>query len=313
MLFDRKIVKEIEMPSFLSNHHQARDSHLAKVDHAVHHIQRRKLPLVALLVERGFFESIDEAQRWVMAGKVLVNGQLLDKPGMTVPSDAILRVRGRSRYASRGGYKLEAALAHFAIDVKGGVALDCGASTGGFADCLLQHGAALVYAVEAGHGQLTGRLRADPRVRNLERTNLSDLDANLLDPPPSLITLDLSYLSLTRALPIAATLLAPQGGQVLALVKPLFEVESSQARRTGHIDDPAQLVAALRRVLAAGEAAGLTPHGIAKLALQPRRGVTEFLVFCGHNINRPPHSYDDPALQTLIEGPGIGKAAEGAD
>src|SRR5258708_17595871 len=142
MLFDRKIVKEIEMPSFLSNHHQARDSHLAKVDYAVHHIQRRKLPLVTLLVERGFFESIDEAQRWVMAGKVLVNGQLLDKPGMTVPSDAILRVRGRSRYASRGGYKLEAALAHFAIDVKGGVALDCGASTGGFADCLLQHGAA---------------------------------------------------------------------------------------------------------------------------------------------------------------------------
>ncbi len=142
------------MPSFLSNHHQARGSHLAKVDHAVHQMQRRKLPLATLLVERGFFENIDEAQRWVMAGKVLVNGQLLDKPGMTVPPDAILRVRGRSRYASRGGYKLEAALAHFAVDVKERAALDCGASTGGFADCLLQHGAALVYAVESACSQL---------------------------------------------------------------------------------------------------------------------------------------------------------------
>src|SRR5215470_11165175 len=182
------LIKEIAMPSFLSKHDKARGPDSAKVDHAAQHLQGtrpgQKLPLATLLVERGLFENIDEAQRWVMAGKVLVNDQLLDKPGMTVPSDAILRVRGRSRYASRGGYKLEAALAHFAVDVKGRVALDCGASSGGFTDCLLQHGAALVYAVEAGHGQLTGRLRADPRVRNLERTNLSDLHANLLDPPP---------------------------------------------------------------------------------------------------------------------------------
>src|SRR5260370_27861465 len=129
MLFDRKVVKEIEMPLLLSNHHQARDSHLAKVDLAVHQMQRRRLPLVTLLVERGVFENIDEAQRWVMAGKVLVNGQLLDKPGMTVPSDAILRVRGRSRYASRGGYKLDAPLAHFAVDVQQHAALHCAAPT----------------------------------------------------------------------------------------------------------------------------------------------------------------------------------------
>ena len=135
----------------------------------------RKCPLAALLVERGIFESADEALRWVMAGQVLVNDQRIDKPGLLVPCDATLRVRGRQRYASRGGYKLEAALEHFAVNVAGCVALDCGASTGGFTDCLLQHGAALVYAVEVGYGQLVGRLRADPRVRNLERTNLSDL------------------------------------------------------------------------------------------------------------------------------------------
>jgi len=144
-----------------------------------------KLPLAELLVEQGLFEQLEEARRWVMAGKVLVNDQLRDKPGMLVPRDARVRVRGRSRYASRGGYKLEAALAHFAVEVAGRVALDCGACTGGFTDCLLQHGATLVYAVEVGHGQLIDRLRADARVRNLERTNLSDLMPGALNPAPS--------------------------------------------------------------------------------------------------------------------------------
>jgi 23S rRNA (cytidine1920-2'-O)/16S rRNA (cytidine1409-2'-O)-methyltransferase len=264
-----------------------------------------KCSLATLLVERGIFESADEARRWVMAGKVLVNEQCLDKPGMLVPSDASLRVRGVSRYASRGGYKLEAALEHFAVDVTGQVALDCGASTGGFTDCLLQHGAELVYAVEVGYGQLTGRLRANPHVRNLERTNLSDLTPTSCDPLPTLITLDLSYLSLSKALPIAATLLAPQG-RILALVKPLFEVESAEARRTGRIDDPTLLVAALYQVLKAGTAAGLTPLGVTKLALQPRHGVTEFFAAFGRNINTLPYYYDEATLTSVIEEPGVG-------
>jgi len=276
----------------------------------------RKCPLAALLVERGIFESADEAQRWVMAGQVLVNDQRIDKPGMLVQCDAMLRVRGRQRYASRGGYKLVAALEHFDVNVTGCVALDSGASTGGFTDCLLQHGAALVYAVEVGYGQLVGRLRADPRVRNLERTNLSDLISTALDPPPSLVTFDLSYLSLTKALSVAATLLAPTinrgaTGQVLALLKPLFEVESAEARRSGQVDDPALLVAALRRVLDAGATAGLVPLGAAKLALQPRHGVTEFFVFFGRNANLPPFQYDDTILRGIVEGPGIGGTEEG--
>src|SRR6266567_2065840 len=160
----------------------------------------RKRPLATLLAERGIFDSEDEARRWVMSGKVLANGQRIDKPGMLVPGDAVLNVQGRRRYASRGGYKLEAALAHFHVAAAGRAALDSGASTGGFTDCLLQHGATLV-------------------------------------------SLDLSYLSLTRALPIAAHLLEPEG-EILALLKPLFEVDSAAARRTGHIEDPALLVAA---------------------------------------------------------------------
>lgn len=267
----------------------------------------RKRPLAALLVERGLFASEDEARRWVMAGHVLVDDRRVDKPGTPVPTGAALRVRGRHRYASRGGYKLAAALDHFAVAVRGRVALDSGASTGGFTDCLLQRGASLVYAVEVGHGQLVGRLRADPRVRNLERTNLGDLAPAMLDPRPALVTLDLSYLSLTTALPLAAALLAP-GGDALALLKPLFEVDDPAAGRTGQVEDPAQVVDALRRVLAAGQAAGLVPLGAARLALRPRHGVSEFFVSFTSADGRAPWRYDAAALRAIVGGEGIGRA-----
>lgn len=244
-----------------------------------------------------------------MAGQVLVNGQPLDKPGMPVPGDALLRVRGRQRYASRGGLKLAAALDHFGVVVAGQVALDSGASTGGFTDCLVQRGAALVYAVEAGYGQLLGRLRSHPRVRNLERVNLGDPALLALAPRPTLITLDLSYLSLTQALPIAAKLLAP-AGEVLALLKPLFEVNDAQARRSGQVDDPALLIDALHQVLVAGDAAGLVPLGAAKLALRPRHGVAEFFVHFGRGGNDAPWQGDDAALAEIVAMSGIGPAEE---
>ena len=269
----------------------------------------RKCQLDALLAERGIFESAKEARPWIMTGQVLVNEQLIDKPGMLVARDAVLRVRGRHRYVSRGGYKLEAAIERFRVNVAGRVALDCGASTGGFTDCLLQHGARLVYAVEVGYGQLVGSLRADARVRNLERTNLSDLVSSDLDPRPSLVTLDLSYLSLTKALPIAAALVEPEG-YVLALLKPLFEVESPEARRSGQIDDPALLVMALRRVLEAGTGTGLVPLGAAKLALKPRHGVTEFFVSFVRDTSQPCWHYDETLLLAIVEGPGIGRSEE---
>jgi len=269
----------------------------------------RKCQLDALLAERGIFESAEEARPWIMTGQVLVNEQLIDKPGMLVPRDAALRIRGRHRYVSRGGYKLEAAIERFRVNVAGRVALDCGASTGGFTDCLLQHGARLVYAVEVGYGQLVGSLRADARVRNLERTNLSDLVSSDLDPPPSLVTLDLSYLSLTKALPIAAALVEPEG-YVLALLKPLFEVESPEARRSGQIDDPALLVTALRRVLEAGAEAGVVPLGAAKLALKPRHGVTEFFVCFVRSTKQAYWQYDEGTLLEIVEGAGIGRGEE---
>jgi 23S rRNA (cytidine1920-2'-O)/16S rRNA (cytidine1409-2'-O)-methyltransferase len=266
----------------------------------------RRRPLAALLVERGIFATQDEARRWVMAGQVLVGDRRIDKPGTPVPVDAALRVRGRRRYASRGGYKLEAALDHFGVDPAGSVCLDSGASTGGFTDCLVQRGAALVYAVEVGYGQLAGRLRANPHVRNLERTNLGDLTPAALDPRPTLATLDLSYLSLTAALPLVAPLLMP-GGEVLALVKPLFEVDDPAAGRTGQVEHPAQVVRALRRVLEAAREVGLVPLGAARLALRPRHGVSEYMVYLQREATRPAWSYDAAALHALVEGEGIGQ------
>ena len=191
-----------------------------------------------------------------MAGQVLVDGQRIDKSGALVASDAPLDVRGRRHYVSRGGYKLAAALDHFGVVVADRVVLDSGASTGGFTDCLVQRGAALVYAVDVGYGQLAGSLRVNPRVCTLERTNLGEVDPSTLDPQPTLVTLDLSYLSLTAALPLAAHLFTAHG-EVLALFKPLFEVDDPEARRTGRVDDPKVLVEALRRVLDSGQRVGL--------------------------------------------------------
>lgn len=266
---------------------------------------RRKISLAAALVEQGFFAQADEACRWILAGDVFVNEQRLDKPGMLINRDAHLRVRGHARYASRGGYKLATALEYFAVQVEGQIALDCGASTGGFTDCLLKRGAALVYAVEVGYGQLVGRLRADPRVRNWEQTNLSGISRDMLDPLPTLITLDLSYLSLTQAIPTATGLLAPSG-MILALIKPLFEVMSSQARRTGQIEQATLVVEALQRVIAAGISCGLALQGIAKLALQPRHGVHEFFVCFIRSAGTVSCQLDEHDLQTICSGPGIG-------
>jgi len=266
----------------------------------------RKKPLAVLLVERALFDTEDEARRWVMAGQVLIDGQRIDKPGTLVASDAALSVRGRRQYVSRGGYKLAAALDCFDVSAQGRIALDCGASTGGFTDCLVQRGAALVYAVDAGYGQLAGSLRADPHVYTLERTNLGDSKLVEIDLRPTLITLDLSYLSLTEALPLAAGILATSG-EVLALFKPLFEVDDAEARRTGEVSDPAAVVSALRRVLEAGQRTELIPLGLTKLALRPRHGVMEFFLHFTNDTSRRPWPHDDTILTGIATGPGIGQ------
>ena len=194
-----------------------------------------KTRLDVALVERGLAETRAAAQRLVMAGLVFSGDKRLDKAGQGVAGDVQLEVRGQPHpYVSRGGLKLERALEHFAIPVAGRVALDVGASTGGFTDCLLQRGAAKVYAVDAGTNQLAWKLRSDPRVFSMEKTNIREL---ALPQHVDLIVCDVSFIGLRTALPRALELAAP-GAHLVALIKPQFEVGKGRVGKGGIVREP---------------------------------------------------------------------------
>jgi 23S rRNA (cytidine1920-2'-O)/16S rRNA (cytidine1409-2'-O)-methyltransferase len=215
-----------------------------------------------------------------MAGAVVVNDQRMDKPGVLVDPGASLRIKdeARSRYVSRGGYKLEAALRAFALDMAGMVALDVGASTGGFTDCLLQHGAARVFAVDVGYGQLAWSLRQDPRVVNLERCNIRTLEREALDEVPSLAVIDASFISLTLVLPKVLTLIAPRG-VVIALIKPQFEVGKGKVGKGGVVRDPALHAEVVQRLQVEAETWGVEVKGVIDSPLLGPKGNKEFF-FC---------------------------------
>ncbi len=207
-----------------------------------------KLRLDHLLTKRGLAESASQAQRLIMAGLVYVNGQKADKAGMKTPADADIEVRETLRYVSRGGLKLEAALDHFGFPVAGAVCLDVGASTGGFTDCLLQRGAARVYAVDVGRGQLHYRLQQDARVINLERTHIRALTCEQVPEAADALVIDTSFISLTTVLPLAWPFLAG-GGWCVALIKPQFEVGPKHLKK-GVVRDEAVRRQAVDKVLA---------------------------------------------------------------
>ncbi|MEA3340772.1 MAG: TlyA family RNA methyltransferase, partial [Chloroflexota bacterium] len=191
--------------------------------------------LDVLLVKRGLAKSRSWAQRLIRAGEVRVAGQISDKPGTRVATNAEIAVQARPRFVGRGGEKLEAALARFGLDVAGMAAADVGASTGGFTDCLLQRGARRVYAIDVGYGQLAWRLRNDSRVVVMERTNARYLED--LPEPVDLVTADVAFISLRIILPVAARWLRPDG-QVVALIKPQFEAGRREVRKGGVVRDP---------------------------------------------------------------------------
>jgi len=191
-----------------------------------------------LLVARGLAESRARAQALVMAGVVFSGERRLDKPGLAVAADSPLEVRGRDHpWVSRGGVKLAAALDHFAIDPAGLVCLDVGASTGGFTDVLLSRGAAKVYAVDVGAGQLAWKLRSDPRVVVLEKTNIRALTTALVPEAPALVVCDVSFIGLALALPPALALAAP-GARLVALIKPQFEAGRGEVGKGGIVRNP---------------------------------------------------------------------------
>ncbi len=199
-------------------------------------MSEKKVPILKKLLEDGVFETEKEARAYLMAGEVFL-GEVRLQGGMKVPRDAQIRVRGREvPFAGKGGFKLTGALRDFSLSPRDRVCIDAGASTGGFTDCLVQNGARLVYAVDVGFGQLIGRLRQDPRVVNCERTNISDEKLLSLSPRPTFGTVDVSYLSLRRAVPYFQQILHGEG-DLCCLVKPLFEIDDPEARRTGVIPE----------------------------------------------------------------------------
>lgn len=241
-----------------------------------------RVRLDQLLVERDLAPSRAAAQAMLLAGDVEIPGEGRSlKPGNLVAADVELHVRARPRWASRAGEKLEAALDDFGIDPTGRVALDAGASTGGFTDVLLARGATRVYAVDVGRGQLADRLTRDPRVVSMERTNMRTLES--LPEPVQLATLDLSFISLRLVLPAVRRLLA-SAGQVVALVKPQFEAGRAAVPRGGVIRDPAVHAEVLSRFVAHAAEAGF---GVASLIRSPIAGGDGNIEFLAH-LTEPP-------------------------
>lgn len=235
-----------------------------------------KIRLDQLLLDRGLADSREKARALILAGQVRVENQKADKPGRAVADDSRVEVVERMPYASRGGFKLAHALDHFKIEVAGRVCLDVGASTGGFTDVLLQRGAALVYAVDVGHGQLDWKLRNDERVIVQEGVNARYLQAGDFPEKFDLAVCDVSFISATLIIPAIAPLLTARGEMVI-LVKPQFEVGRGDVGKGGIVRDPALHQSACDRVLASVEAAGFTAQ-IVESPILGAEGNKEFLL-----------------------------------
>jgi len=241
-----------------------------------------KLRLDRCLFERGLVQSREQGQALILAGQVLVNGQKKDKAGSLVPADAELRILGEQMpYVSRGGLKLEAALREFSIDVMDTTALDVGASTGGFTDCLLQHGAKKVYAVDVGYGQMAWKIRQDPRVVVIERMNIRGMDPTLVPETVDIAVIDVSFISLEKVVPIVLQFLKP-GASIAALIKPQFEVGKGQVGKGGIVRDEAARATAVEKVRTMFRNAGLEVRGIIPSPITGQDGNVEYLI---HAVN----------------------------
>ncbi len=239
----------------------------------------RKERLDKLLVERGLAQSRERARSLILAGRVLVGDLVVDKPGTPVRSDVEIRLKGEDiPYVSRGGLKMAKALEVFAIQVAGRIAIDVGASTGGFTDCLLQHGAALVYAVDVGYGQLAWKLRQDPRVVNMERTNIRHLQPGQLPQKPSLAVIDASFISLEKVLPPTLALLADEA-EIIALIKPQFEVGRGEVGKGGVVRDAAKHASVIERIRLLATSLGCRVLGETESPILGPKGNREFLIW----------------------------------
>ncbi len=247
----------------------------------------KKQRLDVFVLEKGLVPSRQRAKAMIMAGKIMVNNRPITKAGHLVGSDEQIEIRGFDMpYVSRGGLKLEGALRRFDLKLQNKVCLDVGASTGGFTDCLLQNGAARVYAVDVGYGQLAWKLRQDPRVVVIERTNIRHIRKETISEPIDLATIDVSFISLKIVIPVVKTFLKDKA-IILALIKPQFEVGRDQVGKGGVVKDPALHKAVIHRLAAHFEALGLTCETVIPSAIRGPKGNREFfsLLRCQPGIN----------------------------
>ena len=234
--------------------------------------------LDVLLVNNGYAESREKAKRTIMAGLVTVNGRLEDKPGSTFDPDSEIVVSGKEcPYVSRGGLKLEKAIEEWGVSCDGAYCMDMGASTGGFTDCMLQHGAVKVYAVDVGYGQLDYKLRIDPRVVNLEKTNIRYMDTSIVEEPIDLISIDVSFISVKHMFPVAAKVLSDTG-KILCLVKPQFEAGREQVGKKGIVRDPAVHEEVIHNVIGYAAENGLYPNRLTYSPIRGTKGNIEYLL-----------------------------------
>lgn len=243
----------------------------------------KKERLDVLLVEQGFFESRENAKRHIMEGIILVNDVPVDKPGTKVPSDARLRIKGKVMpYVGRGGYKLEKAINYFHLKMENAIMADIGASTGGFTDCALQHGAKKVYAIDVGTNQLDWKLRINPQVINLEKTNIKDVTMELLGERVNFISVDISFISVLKIIPAVNDILE-ESGQLVILIKPQFEAGRENVGKGGIITDKAIHSEVVFDTLQEFENQGFFVNGLTFSPIKGGSGNIEFLALLSKN------------------------------
>lgn len=237
----------------------------------------KKVRLDQLLYDLGYTESRERAKTTIMSGLVFVNGQRVDKPGTPVSPEAKIEVRGEAiPFVSRGGFKLDKALKVFPIEVSGKICIDCGASTGGFTDVLLQHGAAKVYSVDVGYGQLAWKLRTDERVVNLERTNLRYITKEQIPEPIELAVMDVSFISIKLVLPAVKQLLVP-GADIVCLIKPQFEAGREEVGKKGVVRDGTVHCRVIHDILNFAPGIGLSVMGLDYSPIKGPEGNIEYI------------------------------------
>ena len=264
-----------------------------------------KKRLDVLLVERGLFESREKAKTAIMAGEITVDGQVFDKPGMSVAEDAeIIHMGDKCPYVSRGGYKLEKALESFEIDLDGAICMDIGASTGGFTDCMLQNGAKKVYAIDVGYGQLDYRLRTDQRVVNIEKCNFrnfqDDPEHPIIVDEMDFASIDVSFISLKHIFPKCAEFLK-EGGRVCALIKPQFEAGREQVGKKGIVKNPKVHVEVISNVLDYASESGLAFGGLDFSPVQGAKGNIEYLLLLNKGAQIGYNEMSDIIEETVSE------------